>query len=336
MDYNFFTSPATKRIFNQESYPALFYYQKRFNDDSLESTWSRIDLLSKICCSGIVSERHAYYKLKEQLETKSNSDNNESYKSKLRRESGLPWNTASSLAGWEFRNLIKDIYRKIIPPEVASPIKTLIEQLRETLLAIVSFNYDLSLESLKEIADDIYYPNFKGEDSNRIPVFKLHGSLNWLETSATQKINIANENDLTEIAQIEHASDCYCQPSVIAPTIFKQEINIDFQNDWRSLVYKNLWNMCWHKLKEADNLIFVGFGFPSTDWHIRALLESASTIRGYRNIIYCHKNNTNDGYDAVKNIFQGTNTRETNTHEFNSGLEHLVEKDMQCLISIVQ
>ncbi len=193
MDQNFFESLPVQTIFNEDVYPALFYYQREMDERSLEATWSKIDLILKLCLGKIINEGHAYEKIEEKIKQKANSDN--SYKKKLDNEkicSRVP-----SMAGWEFFSLLQKVYGQITPPKEESPLKKLISRLHEKdlLKSIITYNYDLSVELI--FRDKFYYPipectntfEPKHKDANKIPLIKLHGSLNWQEDSKRSKIS---------------------------------------------------------------------------------------------------------------------------------------------------
>ncbi|MBI4689918.1 MAG: SIR2 family protein [Nitrospirae bacterium] len=172
----------------------------------------------------------------------------------------------------------------------------------DLLRCIISYNYELSVEKAIEGFDDkFYYPLIdKNSRKERIPFFKLHGSLNWKEDQSR-----ITRDDNTVVSMEYRSSDDYIQPSIIAPTLFKQEINIDFQRDYRARFYKNLWHECWRHLQETDSIIIAGFSFPATDWHAQVLFESAGRKRGgFKKIIYCHKDDSkNDDSKKVRSIF---------------------------------
>ncbi|MEK6544938.1 MAG: hypothetical protein AABZ28_00185 [Nitrospinota bacterium] len=64
MDHNFFETRLLKNnILKPEEYPALCYYQKRFKEKSFEATFSKIDLIAKLCLGKVISEEHVYEKI---------------------------------------------------------------------------------------------------------------------------------------------------------------------------------------------------------------------------------------------------------------------------------
>lgn len=96
----------------------------------------------------------------------------------------------------------------------------------------------------------------------------------------------------------------WVQPCIIGPTLFKQEIAIDFQVNASALFYKRLWRMCWESLREVNALVFVGFSIPPTDFHARTLFQSARLQGEFERVAICIKDKTgDDAIDRVRRIF---------------------------------
>jgi len=320
LDRNFFETPAVQKIFNPDDYPASSYYQQ---DPSLEATWAKIDLYHKLCVSGVISEEQTYHKLSSKMHEKAREDR--TYRIKMEQEKRC-W-MVPSMAGWELLDLIREVYRNLIPPKDVSPLQTLIEALKGkgNLKAIISFNYDTSVEKILErIGIESYYPlpTNRQLSEDAIPVIKLHGSLNW-QTDNTSDPPI---RDLppSQIADMDHDyKRRYKQPEVIGPTFFKQEITSDIEKDFRARFYKHLWSFAWDCIKTTKYVIFVGFSFPQTDFHAAALFRTAH-LNGdsFNRVILCHKGNV-CLLNTVRKIFKGKPIQFT---EFNNGLESLVQR----------
>jgi len=273
-------------------------------------------LLLKLCLSAIINEEQAYERLRAPMEQRGQGD--ESYRQKMEREcchSRVP-----SMAGWELLSLVREVYLNLHQPPEESPLHGLVNALvnKSILRGIITFNYDTSLEIL--FPSQFYYPLLETEGiDKKLPLMKLHGSLNWQETYNQQQIAIAQG-----IAGMNyHSPDNWTQPAVIGPTFFKQEITIDFQRDYRARFYKELWRFAWDLLRSARNLIFIGFSFPQTDFHARALFRTAH-LNGaeFRRVLLCHRGNQNLR-DTMQRVFNG---RPTEFTEFNRGLENMAER----------
>lgn len=297
-------------------YPALGYYSQ---DIGLETTWAKIDLLLKLCLSGVVSEENAYQTVKDGMNNRLNEDGQRdtSYLQKMEREccqSRLP-----SMAEWELRSLVLRVYSGLRPPERAqeSPLYKLVDALQKSgvLCGVLTFNYDLSLETL--CRPQFYYPLLENTPSDmKLPLMKLHGSLNWQETPP--KICLVDG-----VARMQYQNGMWTQPSVIGPTFFKQEITIDYQKDYRAIHYKRLWRFAWDLLSQARRIIFVGFSFPSTDFHVAALFRTAHLAGpGFQSAVVCHQNDQNV-CSAIERVFAG---RPVKFSCFPQGLGNMVER----------
>ncbi|MBI4689919.1 MAG: hypothetical protein HY754_06595 [Nitrospirae bacterium] len=124
MDHNFFETPLVKVILRPKEYPALCYYQKRFKEKSFEATFSKIDLIAKLCLGKVISEEYAYDEIKNLMAEKAKSDT--SYKIKMEDECCC-WRTPS-MAAWEFISLISRIYGKLEIPKKTSPLHDLLRR----------------------------------------------------------------------------------------------------------------------------------------------------------------------------------------------------------------
>jgi hypothetical protein len=92
--------------------------------------------------------------------------------------------------------------------------------------------------------------------------------------------------------------------------------------------------------EEVNNLIFVGFSFPSTDVHARILFETASRRRfetsgkekGFNKVLFCYKqnnNNTDDSIKVLKSVFR-------NKEEINDNFSNGLEKDVDDILKAAQ
>lgn len=112
----------------------------------------------------------------------------------------------------------------------------------------------------------------------RPPLFKLHGSLNWL---ACLRCTTLYVNPTVYIADLgfyhsarKAANTCDCgmplRPTLITPTYFKQ---------YRIRHFANIWSRVQQRLSGADDWYFVGYSLPTDDVHIRSLLLKAWHLR---------------------------------------------------------
>jgi len=336
LDKNFFQTEAVKSIFKECEYPALFYYQR---ECGLEPTWANIDLVAKMCLSKIIDEEGVWESVKNSMAEKAKGDT--SYKNKMKAEKSI-WRVPS-MAGWELLSLIHEVYKETVPPKEKSPLWQVVSKLIEEdlLKGVITFNYDTSLETLlRRHNQGFYYPCLPSQ-SGGLPLIKLHGSLNW------QYFHFPYEESITVVDTLvkpEHSVYGYTQPEIVGPTFFKQEITIDYQQDYRAKYYKALWRFAWEQLREMQKLVFIGFSFPQTDFHAAALFRTAHLSGlGFRRVVLCHK--SDDGgrlKDTVKKVFEQKARNGPEFNDYTCGLEILVKnldelvKWLQCNSSVTE
>ena len=142
---------------------------------------------------------------------------------------------------------------------------------RDTLL--LSFNYDTLIESViasdKVLCDEVsvdYGVRIepadrsakRGKKTRTIDLIKLHGSLNWFPVKGA-----SDELDLKNVCEVEpqdRSFPIYCEDTpVYIPMAHAKE----------SFLRGSLFNLLWAKadyyLKNAEEIYFIGYGFPRTD-----------------------------------------------------------------------
>ncbi|HJZ23757.1 MAG TPA: SIR2 family protein [Candidatus Babeliales bacterium] len=237
----------------------------------------------------------------------------------------------------EFRRLIYDIYS---PYKISKNGKNnflLLDQFLHNkpnlnFIGYITFNYDCYLEdtlnsekrqfkyidrnSYTEDEDHSVIP--KGLLHSGIPIVKLHGSLNWKEKLKGDFYKIDFHLPYSKKSQIcpKYVDDYnWDQPAIILPTIFKQEINDDsrIEHNLTQTILQQ-WRTAITMLTLADKIIFVGYSFPTSDFHSKRIFQIANMIRRIEtieevaDILYCVGPNNNNCYkktceDKVADIF---------------------------------
>lgn len=176
---------------------------------------------------------------------------------------------------------------------------------RQAEVSIISFNYDIALESTSSLARrlatrsstksrvEFTYCLPDDDSSNKIPLLKLHGSMNWGTDTKSQKITplqilmtdefwpFQNTRNAPENKQhylgvtnkMKHSS---LEPLIVPPT-------------WNKLAYQPLLAPIWKKaaevLSEAENIIVIGYSLPLSDSFFRYLYalssDSNNTIKRF-------------------------------------------------------
>jgi hypothetical protein len=218
----------------------------------------------------------------------------------------------------DLRTIVYDVYSYYITPEDTDNFKLLHSRLIDAddwqLSCYITFNYDCYLENALT-------PNFKYISANQnvtdvslllhgnIPIIKLHGSLNWEEKVTSPRI-IFHGPPYEKEKQVrpEYFGDSnWSQPAIIPPTIFKQEINDDARTkDILTQTILQQWRAAIKLLQEVDKIIFIGYSFPPTDYHLRRIFHVARMRRKLDNkipfkILYCGGNE--DRRQTISQIF---------------------------------
>ena len=206
---------------------------------------------------------------------------------------------------------------------------------------VVTFNYDTSVEQLFPVC--FYYPRLSDDETKtKLPLIKLHGSLNWQtqvgsKTGSKTLPTTSAMRPIRELAEMDHGYGWYKQPEVIGPTFFKQEINLDIQDDFRARYYKDLWRFAWDKLRRASHLLFVGFSFQPTDFHASALFRTAHLSgKGISRAVLWYKKSREDRRlgSRAREVFAGGRSK-VQFKECDEGLESMADR-LDELIAILQ
>ena len=142
---------------------------------------------------------------------------------------------------------------------------------RETLL--LSFNYDTLIETAivndKELCEQVsvdYGVKIdpadrsakRGLKPHTIDLIKLHGSLNWFPVKGA-----SDELDLKNVCVVEpqdRSFPIYCEDTpIFIPTAHAKESFL------RGSLFNLLWSKADYYLKNAEEIYFIGYGFPKTD-----------------------------------------------------------------------
>jgi len=162
-------------------------------------------------------------------------------------------------------------------------------------LTFITTNYDLGLEYIVNDndvlkKDSYYYPGFDNISNKgaEIPIFKLHGSVNWLEDRGSiESSGFSNctrngihphlFNELT-IHPLPEPDEFTLQTNGIKYTpilipFFQQKSQwFDLNKRWWGKQFKEIWKESFNRLVEADKIVFWGYGLPPADYHMFSFL----------------------------------------------------------------
>jgi hypothetical protein len=103
------------------------------------------------------------------------------------------------------------------------------------------------------------------------PLYKPHGSLNWLFCRACQKLDVtagmkSTHNIFSDPGLICPECDSRYEALIVAPTMFKSYSNLVLAEIWRSVE---------DRLGNAAEVVFIGYSLPDADVHLRCILMRA-------------------------------------------------------------
>lgn len=163
--------------------------------------------------------------------------------------------------------------------------------------ALISTNYDILIDkSILEIGKDIDYGfnyNEQAYFTESIPLFKIHGSLNWLYCPVCKKIKITHnlKSMLSLVGVLYGLINAVCpnchslmESVIIPPSFFK---------DYQNMYSNNIWNNAEQQLSNAQKIIFCGYSFPDADIYIKYLLKRVEMINRNNVSYYVVNNHTN-------------------------------------------
>ena len=152
---------------------------------------------------------------------------------------------------------------------------------------LISLNYDIHMDNAlirarRQFGVDLDYgtdfANFDHDDdwtrpgSQSIPLYKLHGSLNWLYCPRCTAVTLTPKEK--GILSRRGRGRCGCKeelaPIIVPPSFFKEMSNFHLQTIWRKAE---------HALLSAKKIVFCGYSLPDADMHIKYMLKRAELNR---------------------------------------------------------
>jgi len=121
--------------------------------------------------------------------------------------------------------------------------------------SIISFNYDLLLESLLMMTGNMYRYGIDEKKDNEQLVLKLHGSLNWGNCEKCGSVEVYG--DLT-FEKDSPVSCPLCHSDVVSPLLVPPVIYKDSYYNEQPLVRKS-WSLANEQLSQAKKITFIGF-----------------------------------------------------------------------------
>jgi len=232
-----------------------------------------------------------------------------SYYLREARQAGTPYQYLFMFAGWELRKIAATVYSKRLNEHDKIPYLKLIEKLNtlsnHDIPNFISFNYDTLLEQALE---NIYYPALDPEEVGKYPVLKPHGSVNWIHTNNKP---ISSRRTPLPIDEIGFLEGVLHQHSIIGLSFNKIEFDMDKQLELGASEVGNLYgnrilNEFDRMLREADQIIIIGYSFPFADTHIRNAIHKSRPINLKKVILIDKKsgNNVEKSMSAISSLLK--------------------------------
>ncbi|MEX0906091.1 MAG: SIR2 family protein [Balneolaceae bacterium] len=174
-------------------------------------------------------------------------------------------------------------------------------------LSVITTNYDLGAERAVETIKGMgsyFYPGFQKvvDTRDKVPIMKLHGSINWIEARGTlSRIGFANNtrkeiitdilDDLT-FHEFTLQKDGTKYAPVLVPFFYQKQLWSKINQRWWGKRFDELWHQAFKALIDADLILFWGYSLPNADHHMFTLLQTALT-RSNANIQIIDKLNKN-------------------------------------------
>lgn len=156
-----------------------------------------------------------------------------------------------------------------------------------TSTALISLNYDIHMDNAlirarNQFGVDLDYgtdfANFDHDDEwtrpgpRAVPLFKLHGSLNWLYCPRCTALTLTPKEK--GILSRRGRGRCGCNeelaPIIVPPSFFKEMSNFHLQSIWRRAE---------QALISAKRIVFCGYSLPDADIHFKYMLKRAELNR---------------------------------------------------------
>jgi hypothetical protein len=138
-------------------------------------------------------------------------------------------------------------------------------------------DYGLSVRYAREKYNRPREYQLLNEQDRITPLYKLHGSLNWLYCPSCQQLDVTigekGVHYIYEEGRDEEGSDFACpdcqgryDPLIITPTLLKTYDNI---------LLREVWRQAEDKVSRADEVVFIGYSLPDADVLLRCMLKRA-------------------------------------------------------------
>jgi NAD-dependent SIR2 family protein deacetylase len=220
----------------------------------------------------------------------------EDYFSAIEMSEMIALNKEANLTTKQLTDFIAKTIEKSLTKASSEDYRIFIEKIIANHDAIVTTNWDILLET--EIQSKLANGEFdyisvechdQQERSSKkpIPLFKLHGSLNWAQCPSCYKVYYFYEKVYSrfydETSNIPKCKSCnnpnnQLSPIIIPPTFSKLKNNIftTTEKDWKQGKFLNkIWSEAYSRIALSNEIYFIGYSFPQTDAQMRIFVSMA-------------------------------------------------------------
>jgi hypothetical protein len=136
----------------------------------------------------------------------------------------------------------------------------------------------------------------------RIPLLKIHGSLNWLWCPKCDEIDLVLGEKATIDTSRQRCANWYCtenyQPLLVTPTMFKA---YDVQH------LSSLLRLFAKAVEQATHIVFIGYSFPDADYLVRSVLTRGLSRNPHESdvrviVVDCLRDGDSKGIDYIEQL----------------------------------
>jgi len=193
-------------------------------------------------------------------------------------------------------NLLKELiaytFGRALYGPISNEFKKLV-RLMEPNDVIIIFNYDLlienslssikrfnpngyQLEYCKEYKDDVWTKQHK---ESLINIYKLHGSINWIQCIDCNSLFILDKEDFNKNVFVsKKINKIICPKCKEKNTFNRLIIPPTLSKNYNENPFRSLWRNAEKKIVDIDRIASLGYSLPTTDYATRTLLRSINKI----------------------------------------------------------
>jgi hypothetical protein len=211
--------------------------------------------------------------------------------------------------------------RSILPPAdylaFTELIKSIYQMTPKKNVSIITFNYDIALDYSLYRNDLLPYYGFeKTKNYNNIPLYKLHGSLNWAIKKENNEIIPLNLNEYFSKYSVQFSHSKNIKIPIASQLVeYFKKLSVDVEDtpviippSWNKsehqMMIKPVWENAAKDLENSEYIFIIGYSMPETDSFFR-LLYALGTVGDVmlKKLRVINPDNSIDTKNRFKSIF---------------------------------